>query len=525
MGKVVGVVTMSLMLAPVGHSIAQVAQVSAEAPAGAVSLGAKVDMGAPEPGMMARPTPRGMGVPLFPAPASGSEVGVIAPYGQGLAAAAPIGTPYLRSPAFAGPPVIYMPQTVTRVLVPGATPYPSNIMSPPSNYSYASAPFIRTDIYTSLPYGTFYWPQGYAGTTPVEPQVPAYVTAPASAVLSTQADYTAARYEPGRANAETLNPITAGVNPSLVGTPVPPVAVETPAPLVPESGTLSPLPNLTDLNGIAPAEPAAAVPTPAPIEPFPVLSDGSAAAPAAPAPTPVAAPADVNGLPSLPTAEPPAGLPTLPTAPAPGQAPTGLPELPAGTPGPSASALPVLPDSSAPQVAAALPSLPPATPTPASMAPSLPTPATPSTPASVVTVDDKTPGGLTLTPADAWTPSASTGDSHDGGSLMATVVAGQPKTATFNATIPSDGTYQVALWWVGGAPQFRSNSVPVVVNTATGPETVNIDQTKPGQWAPVGSFAFKAGQNVPIVSINTEGVVAQGDTVSVSVDALRLTPQ
>src|SRR5690606_34808556 len=156
------------------------------------------------------------------------------------------------------------------------------------------------------------------------------------------------------------------------------------------------------------------------------------------------------------------------------------------------------------------------TPTPASMVPSLPTPATPAAPASVITVDDKTPGGLTLSPADGWTPSASTGDSHEGGSLLATVVAGQPKTATFNASIPADGQYEVALWWVGGAPQFRANSVPVTINTATGPQTVNIDQTAAGQWKSVGTFQLKAGQNVPVVTVSTDGVIAQGDTVSVS---------
>jgi hypothetical protein len=108
---------------------------------------------------------------------------------------------------------------------------------------------------------------------------------------------------------------------------------------------------------------------------------------------------------------------------------------------------------------------------------------------------------------------------------MATVTAGQPKKATFNATIPADGQYQVALWWVGGAPQFRSNSVPVTINTATGPVQATIDQTKTGQWNVIGTYQLKAGQNAPILSIGTEGIAAQGDTVSVSADALRLTPQ
>ncbi len=155
-----------------------------------------------------RLTPRGSDIRMYPAPAIVSEAGVLGPYAPGLAAAAPVGTPFLRSPAFAGPPVIYMPQTVNRVLLPSVTPYPANVMQPPVRYPYASAPFTRTDIYVNLPYGTYYWPNGYAGTTPVEPQIPVYVTAPATAVLTSEAAYTTQRYAPGAAHAEALNPIT-----------------------------------------------------------------------------------------------------------------------------------------------------------------------------------------------------------------------------------------------------------------------------------------------------------------------------
>ena len=162
--------------------------------------------------VLAESTPRGTGVPLYPAPA---EVGIAAPYGEGLAAAAPVGTPYLRSPAL--PDLHYLHAA-------NSDPYASARRHAVSikyhvasgRHVYSSAPFLRTDISRILPYGTFYWPQGYAGTTPVEPQVPAYVTAPASAVLSTEADYAAGRYIPGVANEETLNPISAGINSNLI---------------------------------------------------------------------------------------------------------------------------------------------------------------------------------------------------------------------------------------------------------------------------------------------------------------------
>jgi hypothetical protein len=457
---------------------------------------------------IAEPTPRGMGVPLFPAMLE-TEAGIAAPYGQGLAAAAPVGTPYLRSPAFAGPPIIYMPQTVTRVLLPGATPYPSNIMSPPAQYVYASAPFLRTDIYTSLPYGTFYWPQGYAGTTPVEPQVPAYVTAPASAILSTEADYAAGRYQPGVASAETLNPITAGINTNLVASTT--LAGEDSGNAAIVGTTIEqPASSLTVVQPGPEATVSAETTVVAPpiaVEPFPVLSDTEVSVSATT--TSVVTDPAVPALPTLPTTEP-----TVP----------GLPALPQVTPASPVSGLPELPSAST-EVAAALPNLPGATPTPASMNPSLPTPAVPPAPADVIIVDDETPGGVTFLPDASWTPSAATADSHQGGSRMATVEPGVAKTATFNATIPTDGQYEVALWWVPGTAQFRATSVPVTVNTATGPQQVNIDQTQSGQWKSLGVFAFKAGQNVPVVTVSTEGITPQGETVSVSVDAMRLTPQ
>lgn len=203
----------------------------------------------PEP-VSPRLTPRGAAIEVYPRPAvvAAPEAGIVGPYGPGLASAAPVGTPYLRSPAFAGPPVIYMPQTVTRVLVPGVTPYPSNPMRPPVNYIYASAPFMRTDIYVDLPYGTYYWPQGYAGTAPVEPQVPAYVMAPSVAVTSNEASYAAQRYVPGAAHPETVNPTGSGVETLSVAPasaeplPAPPTSAPPSESLAPAVSAEAPLP-------------------------------------------------------------------------------------------------------------------------------------------------------------------------------------------------------------------------------------------------------------------------------------------
>lgn len=248
-----------------------------------------------------RMTPRGSEVRMYPAPAvtpipAGQALG---PYSAGLAAAAPVGTPYLRSPAFAGPPIIYMPQTVTRVLVPAVTPYPGNVMQA-TNYVYASAPFLRTDIYTSLPYGTYYWPQGFAGAQPVAPTLPVYVEAPATAILSAEASYAAQRYVPGATGAEVVSPITCVVTP----TPEPQKALPpTEMVVAPKGEEATP----------APAEPAKPAATPAEKSPFspdvqvPLLTP----APAQPTPPPVTTPAPTPQPTATPAAPAPPSLPPL----------------------------------------------------------------------------------------------------------------------------------------------------------------------------------------------------------------------
>lgn len=273
-----------------------------------------------EPGVGAnmaipRLTPRGTEVMGYPAPAVAAlnPGGFHGPYGVGLAAAAPVGTPYLRSPAFAGPPVIYMPQTVTRVLVPGVTPYPANIMAPAAQYIYASAPFTRTDLYVNLPYGTYYWPQGYAGTTPVQPQVAAYLMAPGPARPAT-ADSALALDRYASPTAETadaaITPAPAlsapavtvskttieTVEPSVTPLPAFPTAVATPAPTPVPTPMPTPAPTATDsMPSLPPAGPDAGLPNLS----APGLSTISTPAPVAPAPASDAAPsvnADKPGI-------------------------------------------------------------------------------------------------------------------------------------------------------------------------------------------------------------------------------------
>lgn len=348
-----------------------------------VKAEAKGELAAP------RLTPRGAGVPMFPVPAVTPypEQGVLGPYGQGLAAAAPVGTPYLRSPAFAGPPIIYMPQTVTRVLVPASTPYPHQLI-PTRNYIYASAPFLRTDIYVNLPFGTYYWPQGYAGVVPVEPQVPAYVMAPSAAMPTSEASYAAGRYI---TKPTTLDEVPVSVSATSGDLQV--IAPEA-APVEKVEDALAPF-QAVAAPELAPATPAPATPAPAPEAPAPPPAlpalpglPGAPEAPAAPpalpalpglpgAPDASAAPPPalpalpgLPGAPGVPPVAPPAlpGLPGAPAAPeAPAAAPQALPGLP-GAPGAPPAALPGLPPAPEAPAAAPAPAAPAASPAPAAPA-------------------------------------------------------------------------------------------------------------------------------------------------------------
>jgi hypothetical protein len=139
---------------------------------------------------------------------------------------------------------------------------------PTRNYIYASAPFLRTDIYVNLPYGTYYWPQGYAGTVPIEPSMPAYVMAPSTAINTTEASYAAQRYIPGarkmaEIGVEVSQPTTQG-------------AVPAPEAAAPEASGM-PSASLPGLNLAAPP----------PVVPPPVSTPApEAAAPPPPMPTP-----------------------------------------------------------------------------------------------------------------------------------------------------------------------------------------------------------------------------------------------
>lgn len=472
-------------------------------------------------------TPRGTGLTVFPRPAVTTEAGILGPYGVGLAAAAPVGTPYLRSPAFAGPPIIYMPQTVTRVLLPGVTPYPANIMAPPVRYAYSSAPFLRTDIYVNLPYGTFYWPQGYAGTTPVEPQIPAYVLAPATSIQTNEASYTTQRYAPGMANPETLSPITAAASAPVAGS----VTVAGPQP---STSTLQPAPAaaIAQIPNVVPGGPAAPIgselsvapseapvdvaPAMQPMKPFPSNTTNEPSS----LPTGTGVPASIGGpAPLALTPVPTPNTEVVAVQPGASTALPGLPGLPAASTtveAPAAISAPGLPGlPSAPDPA--VPALPGAAPAPSAPA---------GADTSGIIADDKIAESVVAEPPAGWENSVNLTDSYEQSSLIARV-DGSVKKATFYAAVPADGDYEIFLWWVQSNKQFRSDKVPVTINAAAGPQKVAVDQTDPQsskKWNSLGKFTLKAGQREPVITVSTEGL-EPGPTISVSVDAMKLVKQ
>jgi hypothetical protein len=138
-------------------------------------------------------------------------------------------------------------------------------------------------------------------------------------------------------------------------------------------------------------------------------------------------------------------------------------------------------------------------------------------------VDDAMPGAIRQDPPGSWSPSVNVADSYEGGSLIAKA-DGTPRKLTFLADIPEDGRYEISMWYVVSNQTMRSSSVPVTVNTAEGPQRVQVDQVNPDlrrSFVPIGTFELKAGQKVPVVTVSTEGLPAEG-TIYVSADAIRL---
>ena len=76
------------------------------------------------------------------------------------------------------------------------------------------------------------------------------------------------------------------------------------------------------------------------------------------------------------------------------------------------------------------------------------------------------------------------------------------KTATFAPDLPQEGTYDVHLLWTQN--RNRATNVPVEVVTATGKETLTVNQREKGGWVKVATGRFKAGTAGSLTISNRE---------------------
>lgn len=173
----------------------------------------------------------------------------------------------------------------------------------------------------------------------------------------------------------------------------------------------------------------------------------------------------------------PTPSPTPSPSPSPSPSPTPSPS-PSPTPSPSPSPTPS-PSPSPSPTPSPTPSLTPS-PTPS------PSP-TPQTDRTDVIVDNDQ-GSPAYTETGTWTTSGSAG--YNGGTYRFATVGGA-HTATWTATVGS-GDYTVSVWYVAGTN--RATSTKYTISTATGNQTVYINQTQNSQtWVSLGTFRFNGG--------------------------------
>jgi len=114
-----------------------------------------------------------------------------------------------------------------------------------------------------------------------------------------------------------------------------------------------------------------------------------------------------------------------------------------------------------------------------------------------------------------WTSSAQP-DFFGFGSRVASGSA--PASATFEASIPLSGSYEVFVWWT--ASSNRNAATEYEVHHANGTATVVRDQrTDGGRWVALGQWLFAEGARAPRVTVTNRGA---GPAVFTSADGVRL---
>jgi hypothetical protein len=90
------------------------------------------------------------------------------------------------------------------------------------------------------------------------------------------------------------------------------------------------------------------------------------------------------------------------------------------------------------------------------------------------------------------------------------------ETFTWRFSPPSDGSYEVALWWTGYSS--RSTSIPVDINYSGGKVRVYVNQQKnSGKWNLLGKYNFKDGTTYNVT------IISQSYPTSTCADAVKFT--
>jgi hypothetical protein len=129
---------------------------------------------------------------------------------------------------------------------------------------------------------------------------------------------------------------------------------------------------------------------------------------------------------------------------------------------------------------------------------------------------DNDDGSPTYTETGSWTTSGSTG--YNGGTyrFVATAAAA---TASWDITIPKDGTWKIEVQYVAGSN--RATSTAYSIDHDGGTASVNIDQTQNSlTWVTLGSYSFSAGT----YTVTLDAQNSSGGNVVIS-DAIRAIKQ
>lgn len=130
--------------------------------------------------------------------------------------------------------------------------------------------------------------------------------------------------------------------------------------------------------------------------------------------------------------------------------------------------------------------------------------------ASITVIVDNASAGFSA--SSNWWASTSTAGYY-GTNYHARATASVSDAATWTASIPSAGNYQVYAWWTAGTN--RAASAPYIVYYNGGSATVNKNQqSSGGQWNLLGTYNFAAGSNqVKLSCWTTVGYYVIADAV------------